>query len=105
MQMSRLPNNSHEEIFTSCSRPIHLRLLHSQCNHEILNCSREISSNRDSTSTVTQSLGGGCEGDVDMGNTLILAVYFPPIIGGMVLVIMWGMSSAGSRHTDLPRVR
>ena len=38
-----------------------------------------------------------------MGNTLILAVYFPLIIGGMVLVIMWGMSSAGSRHTDLSR--
>jgi hypothetical protein len=41
----------------------------------------------------------------DMGHTLILAVYFPLIIGGMVLVIMWGMSSAGSRHTDLPRGR
>ena len=38
-----------------------------------------------------------------MGHTLILAVYFPLIIGGMVLVIMWGMSSAVSRHTDLPR--
>jgi hypothetical protein len=40
-----------------------------------------------------------------MGNTVILAIYFPLIIGGMVLVIMWGMSSAGSRHTDLPRGR
>ncbi len=40
-----------------------------------------------------------------MGNTLILAVYFPLIIGGMVLVIMWGMSAAGSHHTDLPRGR
>jgi len=39
----------------------------------------------------------------DMGNTLILAVYFPLIIGGMVLVIMWGMSAAGARHTELSR--
>jgi hypothetical protein len=31
-----------------------------------------------------------------MGNITILTVYFPLIIGGMTLVIMWGMSAAGS---------
>lgn len=37
-----------------------------------------------------------------MGNTVILTVYFPLVIVGMVLVIMWGMSAAGSRRTGLP---
>ena len=37
-----------------------------------------------------------------MGDTVILTVYFPLIIGGMVLVIMWGMSAAGSGRTGLP---
>ena len=40
-----------------------------------------------------------------MGGTVILAFYFPLIIGGMVLVIMWGMSAAGSRRTGLPSGR
>jgi len=33
-----------------------------------------------------------------MGNTVMLAIYFPLVIVGMVLVIMWGMSmsAAGS---------
>lgn len=34
-----------------------------------------------------------------MGDTVILAVYFPLIIGGMLLVITWGMRSAGLRRT------
>ena len=31
-----------------------------------------------------------------MGNTVMLAISFPLVIVGMVLVIMWGMSAAGS---------
>ena len=34
-----------------------------------------------------------------MGDTVILAVYFPIIIGGMLLMITWGMSAAGFRRT------
>lgn len=34
-----------------------------------------------------------------MGDTIILAVLFPLVMMGMVLVIMWGMSAAGSRRT------
>ena len=33
-----------------------------------------------------------------MGDTVIWAIYFPIVIVGMVLVIMWGMSAAGSRR-------
>ena len=33
-----------------------------------------------------------------MGDTLMLAIYFPLVIVGMVLVIMWGMSAAGPRR-------
>jgi hypothetical protein len=33
--------------------------------------------------------------DTNMGNTLMLAMYFPLVIVGLVLVIMWGMSAAG----------
>jgi len=33
-----------------------------------------------------------------MDSTVIVAVLLPPIIAGMVLVIMWGMSAAGLRH-------
>lgn len=33
-----------------------------------------------------------------MGDTVILAIYFPAVIVGMGMVIMWGMSAAGSRH-------
>lgn len=35
-----------------------------------------------------------------MGDTVVLTVYFPLIIGGMVLLIMWGMSAAGSSRTE-----
>jgi hypothetical protein len=38
-----------------------------------------------------------------MGSTVIVAVLLPLVTVGMVLVIMWGMSAAGSRHTGLPR--
>jgi hypothetical protein len=31
-----------------------------------------------------------------MDNTVMLAIYFPLVIVGMVLVIMWGMSAAES---------
>ena len=37
----------------------------------------------------------------DMGDTLILA--FPLIIGGMLWVIIWGMSAAGIRHNQSDR--
>jgi len=30
-----------------------------------------------------------------MGDTVILAIFFPLVIVGMVLVIMWGMSIVG----------
>jgi hypothetical protein len=33
-----------------------------------------------------------------MGDTVMLAIYFPLVIVGMVLVIMWGMSAAGLRR-------
>jgi hypothetical protein len=33
-----------------------------------------------------------------MDSTVTVAVLLPLIIAGMVLVIMWGMSAAGSRH-------
>jgi hypothetical protein len=33
-----------------------------------------------------------------MANIVIVTVYFPLVIAGMVLVIMWGMSAAGSRR-------
>jgi len=36
--------------------------------------------------------------DTIMGDTLMLAIYFPLVIVGMVLVIMWGMSAAGPRR-------
>ena len=36
--------------------------------------------------------------DTNMGDTLMLAIYFPLVIVGMVLVIMWGMSAAGPRR-------
>jgi hypothetical protein len=32
----------------------------------------------------------------NMGDTVILAIYFPLVIVGMVLVIMWGMSAAAA---------
>ena len=32
-----------------------------------------------------------------MGSTVLMAVYFPVIVAGMVLVIMWGMSAAGEQ--------
>jgi hypothetical protein len=35
-----------------------------------------------------------------MGNTVMLAIYFPLVIVGMVLVIMWGMSAAGPRRNE-----
>jgi hypothetical protein len=35
-----------------------------------------------------------------MGDTVIFAIYFPLIIVGMVLVIMWGMSAAGRVEKD-----
>jgi uncharacterized membrane protein YhaH (DUF805 family) len=33
-----------------------------------------------------------------MGDTVMLAIYFPLVMVGMVLVIMWGMSAAGTRR-------
>jgi len=33
-----------------------------------------------------------------MGDTVMLAIYFPLVMVGMVLVIMWGMSAAGPRR-------
>ena len=33
-----------------------------------------------------------------MGDTVILAICFPLVIVGMVLVIMWGMSIVGSHR-------
>ena len=36
--------------------------------------------------------------DTNMGDTLMLAIYFPLVIVGMVLVITWGMSAAGPRR-------
>jgi hypothetical protein len=38
-----------------------------------------------------------------MGDTVTLTFYFPLIIGGMLLVIMWGMSAASARHAGFPR--
>jgi len=35
-----------------------------------------------------------------MGDTVILAIYFPLVIVGMVLVIMWGMSVVGPRRKE-----
>lgn len=40
-----------------------------------------------------------------MGNTVMLAIYFPLVIVGMVLVLMWGMSAAGSRPKDSTKTR
>jgi hypothetical protein len=34
----------------------------------------------------------------NMGNTVMLAIYFPLVIVGMVLVITWAMSAAGPRR-------
>jgi hypothetical protein len=34
---------------------------------------------------------------------MVLLAIFPLIIGGMLLVIMWGMSAASERHVGLPR--
>ena len=34
----------------------------------------------------------------NMGNTVMLAIYFPLVVAGMVLVITWGMSAAGPRR-------
>jgi len=39
----------------------------------------------------------------DMGDTVILAIYFPIIIGGMLGVIIWGMSAAGIRRGERDR--
>ena len=39
----------------------------------------------------------------DMGDTVILAIYFPIIIGGMLWVIIWGMSAAGIRRGERDR--
>ena len=33
-----------------------------------------------------------------MGDTVMLAIYFPLVMVGMVLVIMWGMRAAGPRR-------
>ena len=33
-----------------------------------------------------------------MGDTVMLAIYFPLVMVGMVLVIMWGMSAAEPRR-------
>ena len=34
---------------------------------------------------------------------MVLLAFFPLIIGGMVLVIIWGMSGASASPTDLLR--
>jgi hypothetical protein len=39
----------------------------------------------------------------DMGDTVLLAIYFPIIIGGMLGVIIWGMNAAGTRHGETDR--
>jgi hypothetical protein len=36
-----------------------------------------------------------------MGDTVMLAIYFPLVIVGMVLVIMWGMSVVGPRRNGV----
>jgi hypothetical protein len=38
-----------------------------------------------------------------MGDTVIVTLYFPLIIGGMVLVIAWGISVAGFRREGSSR--
>ena len=90
-----------EEVFIIRSRSVHLRLLHSQCNprdpefHLVdfeqpgFNTDLE----QDSREDEREERKG-----TNMGDTVILAIYFPLIIVGMVLVIMWGMSNAGSNR-------
>lgn len=40
-----------------------------------------------------------------MGDTVMLAIYFPLVMVGMVLVIMWGMSARGRVATDTAKTR
>jgi hypothetical protein len=35
-----------------------------------------------------------------MGDSIIATVYFPLIITGLILTIMWGMSAAGTNRRD-----
>ena len=87
-----------EEFFMIRSRSVHLRLLHSQCNpwgsefHLVdfeqpgLNTDLEQASLEDEREE---------RKGTNMGNTVMLAIYFPLVIVGMVLVIIWGMSVVG----------
>ena len=91
-----------EEFFMIRSRPVHLRLLHLQCQPQEpefhfwdfeqpgLNTDFEQASLEDEREE---------RKGTNMGDTIILAICFPLVIVGMVLVIMWGMSAAGSRRT------
>ena len=40
-----------------------------------------------------------------MGDTIILMVFFPLIIAGMILTITWGMSAAGVRRREGGSIR
>ena len=83
------------------SRSVHLRLLHSQCKprgpgfHLV-----DFEQPGFNTDLEEASLADEREErkDTNMGDTLMLAIYFPLVIVGMVLVIMWGISAAGPRR-------
>jgi hypothetical protein len=90
-----------EEFFMIRSRSVHLRLLPSLCKprgpgfplldfeHLGFYTDLEQASLEDEREE---------RKDTNMGDTLMLAIYFPLVIVGMVLVIMWGMSAAGPRR-------
>jgi len=90
-----------EEFFIIRSRSVHLRLLHSQCKprgpefdlvdfeQQRLNIDLEQASLEDEREE---------RKGTTMGDTVMLAIYFPLVIVGMVLVITWGMSAAGPRR-------
>ncbi len=92
-----------EEVFIIRSRSVHVRLLHSQCNprdpefhlvdFELTGFNTDLE--QDSLEDEREERKG-----TNMGDTVILAIYFPLIILGMVLVIMWGMSAAGRVEKD-----
>ena len=88
------------------SRSIHLRLLHSQCKprgpgfHLVDFEQPEFNTDLEQASLEDEREERKA---TNMGDTLMLAVYFPLVIVGMVLVIMWGMSAAGPRRTGYGR--
>ena len=87
-----------EEFFMIRSRSVHLRLLHSQCTPRESECHfwdfEQPGLNTDLEHTSLEDEREERQG-TNMGNTVILAISFPLVIMGMVLVIMWGMSAAG----------